>query len=52
MRYEIGDLAALPLARIYALRKVWRRQGKADLVALAQSAIERRIAIVCGEAWA
>lgn len=52
MRYEISKLATLPLWKIYAIRKAFRRQGRADLVALAEAAIERRIAIVCGEAQA
>ncbi|MGE4339083.1 MAG: hypothetical protein AB7E55_24385 [Pigmentiphaga sp.] len=49
MRYEIEILVSLPLCSIYRLRKTFRRLGRADLVALADAAAERRIAIVCGE---
>lgn len=52
MRYEIELLVKLPLHSIYRLRKTFRRLGRADLVALAEEAAERRIAIVCGEAQA
>lgn len=45
---EIEQLAAYPLWKIYRARRGWRAAGNADLVALADAAIERRIAIVGG----
>ncbi|MCW4455539.1 hypothetical protein OK348_12155 [Flavobacterium sp. MXW15] len=40
---DIERLASYPLWKLYRARKSWRRAGNADLVALAEEAIERRI---------
>lgn len=48
MSYRAVDLASYPLWKLYRARRGWLRAGNADLVALADLAIDERISRVWG----
>lgn len=58
MRYPINLMEATrmassySLAKLYSFRARWIKAGRADLVALADAAIERKLSKVYGEAQA
>ena len=45
-RYRAADLSAYPLWKLIRARRQWLRAGNADLVALANRAIEARIGMI------